>query len=149
MSAALRRKIFAACRELGLDEDARRDLQRRATGHESLSGMSEPDLRKVLKALENAGFKPTPKPGLRPRAPRGDLRFIHKLWRLLGEAGVLDNPTREGLNAFVRRRFGEAWGYVPRDIDDLREPAQIDDVVTALKRWCQRTDTGYDRDLHS
>ena len=137
MSAALIRKVHVACRQLGLDEETRRDLQRQVTGVDSLSAMSEPQLKAVLKTLENRGFKPSKKAGHKG-APRADLRFAHKLWTLLGEAGALDVPGRAGLNAFIRRRFGGHWGAVPADIDMLTEAAQIADVIDALKAMCRR-----------
>ena len=137
MKDALRRKIFAGCKVLGLDTDARRDLQLLTTGKGSLSDMTERELNAMVEALKNHGFKPVSKGRYKP-APRKDLRLIHVLWRLLGEAGHLDNPTRAGLNAFIRRRFGDAWGAVPRDVDDLRDWDKIDAVIQALVKWCER-----------
>lgn len=149
MSSAvtLKRMIHAACRELGLDTDSRRDLQLVATGKASMAEMSEAELRQVVEALKQRGFKPcgtpfhTSSPGKRkamPVAPRADLRFIHVLWRQLGEAGVLKRPGRDGLNAFIRSRFEGKWQSVPIDVDALREPGQINDVIRALKDMCSR-----------
>ena len=133
----LRRQIFAGCRTLGIDTDARQDLQLVATGKASLSEMDEGDMRKVLETLKAKGFKPTK--GRRFKsAPRSDLKYCHALWGALGRAGVLDRPDRAGLNAFVRARFGESWGHVPADIDLLRDAAQINAVVKALQAMCHR-----------
>lgn len=137
MTAALIRKVQVGCRQLGLDTETRHDLQRQVTGKASLSAMTEVELKAVLKALENRGFKPTAR-GPRPVAPRADLRFVHKLWALLGKAGALKQPGRAGLNAFIRARFGAHWGSVPADIDMLRDWGQIRDVIDALKAMCQR-----------
>jgi len=109
MSAALIRKVHIGCRLLGIDEDTRRDLQRQVTGKDSLSAMNEAELKGVLKALENRGFKPALK-GRHAPAPRADLRYVHKLWSLLGAAGALRAPSRAGLNAFIRARFGRVSG---------------------------------------
>ena len=144
MSAALIRKVHVGCRQLGLDTETRHDLQRQVTGKDSLSAMSEPELMAVLKALENRGFKPAPK-GRHAPAPRADLRFVHKLWSLLGAAGALREPGRAGLNAFVRARFAAKWGSVPADIDMLRDWAQIADVVDALKAMCRRAGVEIER----
>lgn len=137
MNAALIRKVHVGCRQLGIDEDTRRDLQRQVTGKESLSVMTEAELKGVLKALENRGFKPVAK-GRHASAPRADLRYVHKLWSLLGTAGALREPGRAGLNAFIRARFGKTWCSVPADVDMLREWAQIADVIDALKAMCRR-----------
>lgn len=137
MTQQLRKTIFVGCRELGLDDDARRDLQQRVTGKASLSVMTNPDLEAIVAELKAKGF--TPKSGKkRPLAPRADLRKIHVLWRLLGEAGALNNPTREGLNAFIQKRFGAHWNFVPVDIDMLRDHREISDVIDALHAWCNR-----------
>lgn len=155
MTAGLRRTIFAGCKSLGLDDEARRDLQLVVTGKDSLSAMSEPEMERLVAELRKRGFKPALKAPAKAvakargkSAPRADLRFVHVLWRLLGEAGKLDNPTREGLNAFVRRRFGKVWGAVPLDIDDLRDWENIDAIVQALKEWCKREGVPIDWDRH-
>ena len=129
------RTVHAAAREIGLDADDRRALQIVATGKASSADMSEAELDDVLAALKARGW--TPK-GRKAPAPRGDLRFIHVLWRLLFDAGAVDKGGAEGLNAFVRARFGEAWGSVPADIDMMRDGRQIADVIEALKAMCAR-----------
>lgn len=151
MSAALtlKRMIHVGCKQLGLDNDTRRDLQLIATGKASMSDMTEADLRKVVDALKNRGFKPygntwftSAKGGKRTkghdRAPRADLRFVHVLWTLLGEAGALKRPGRDGLNAFIRSRFEGKWQSVPIDVDAIRDAGQINDVTRALKDMCRR-----------
>ena len=146
---SLQKMIHVGCKQLGLDNDTRRDLQLVTTGKESLSQMTETDLLKVVSALKARGFKPFgnsyfkgrkgPLPSqVKPPAPRGDLRYVHVLWRLLGEAGAVTRPGRDGLNAFIRSRFEGKWAFVPIDVDALRDPAQISDVTRALKDWCKR-----------
>lgn len=137
----LQRKVHLACRQLGLDSDMRHDLQLAVTGKASMADMTPAELQAVVQELEKRGFKPGFKEaakGCRPAASRADLRFIHVLWRLLGEAGALERPGRDGLNAFLRARFERKWGAVPIDIDALREAGQINDVIRALKDWCGR-----------
>lgn len=148
MSDTLRRKIFAGCRDLGLDSDTRRDLQLVATGKASMSDMDDADMEKVVDALKERGFKPGIKGGFKPRPKRADLRLIHVLWRLLGEAGELTDPSRNGLNAFIRSRYGKAWGFELLDVDDLREPDQIETVVRTLKQWNLRAETAYNPGEH-
>lgn len=139
MTRALQKLIHAGCRELGIDADTRRALQLQATGKASMAEMTEADLRLVADRLKARGFDPA-RSGRRRHAPapRADLRLVHALWGVLGRAGKLDNPTRAGLNAFVRRRFGNAWGSVPADVDMLRDHRQIDDLIQALRAWCDR-----------
>lgn len=137
--ATLRKKIFVGCRQLGLDDEARRDIQLAATGKDSMKNMTETDLEAVVNALKNRGFKTA-----RPKADRADLRLVHVLWKKLGDAGELKQPDRPGLNRFIRARFGEAWGSVPADVDMLRDYRQIDQVVEALKAWGKRAGIDFD-----
>lgn len=152
----LQRMIHTACRQLGLDEDARRGLQVVATGKASMTDMTDAELRKVVAALQARGFKPggngyfrkgskAPSKASRPPADRADLRYVHVLWGLLGKAGHLDRPGRDGLNAFVRSRFEAHWSSVPIDIDTLRDARQINDVIQALQAMCRRHGVKVDR----
>jgi phage gp16-like protein len=139
MTRALQQKIHIGCRELGLDADARRDLQLAVTGKSSMRDMTEADLKRVLKRLSNDGFKaPAKRQPKHKIAPRADLRLVHVLWSELGQAGVLEQPGRDGLNAFIRSRFGESWGSVPADVDMLRNARKINQVIQALKSWSHR-----------
>ncbi|SNS44700.1 phage protein Gp36 family protein [Antarctobacter heliothermus] len=54
----LQKLIHVGCRELGLDADARRDLQQAATGKASMRDMTEADLRLVVDRLKASGFDP-------------------------------------------------------------------------------------------
>lgn len=137
------RTIFAACKSLGIDHDARRDLQLRLVGKASLTEMSEAE-REIVAAHLRAQSKGQARRGKHPAAPRGDLRLVHLLWSKLGAAGHLTKPGRDGLNAFVRTRFGEAWGTVPADIDMLRDAQKINEVVEALKSWMRRERVPFD-----
>jgi len=137
----LQRLIHVGCKQLGLDDETRHDLQLAVTGKASLADMTDAELQKVVSALQQRGFKSgftASSKGRRPVAPRADIRFIHVLWRLLGEAGALTRPDREGLNAFIRARFEGKWQSVPIDIDALREASQINDVTRALKDMARR-----------
>jgi phage gp16-like protein len=137
------RMIHVACKQLGLDDDTRRDLQLQVTGKASMADMTDAELVAVISALKAKGFKSTsgvPKGSLTGRAParRADIRYIHVLWGLLGANGALTNPSRKGLNAFMREGFHKKWGAVPLDIDMLSDTAQIRAVTEALKAMAKR-----------
>lgn len=144
MTAALIRTIQVGAKQLGLDADTRRELQLRLVGKASLSDMTDAERQKVLDALKARGFRPTGGAKKHKAAPRGDLRLVHVLWAALAHAGVLKDPTRKGLNAFVRSRFEATWSFVPRDIDDLRDPKCIEQVLSALKAWVKRDCPDFD-----
>ncbi|WP_290741632.1 regulatory protein GemA [Amaricoccus sp.] len=137
----LQRLVHVGCRQLGIDAELRHDIQLAATGKASMAEMDEAELKLVVGALESRGFKPGFKgasKGGRAPAPRADLRYAHVLWGLLAAKGAVRAPGRDGLNAFVAKRFGKAWGATPIDVDALRDWRQIADLVDALKAWCKR-----------
>lgn len=137
----LQRMIHVGCKQLGLDDDTRRDLQLVVTGKASMADMTDAEMLKVVEALKLRGFKTGFKGAAkapRPVAKRADVRLIHALWGALGRAGKLKKPGREGLNAFLRSRFEQKWGAVPIDVDALTDWSQITDVIKALKDWCRR-----------
>lgn len=134
------RLIHVAARELGLDEDTRRDLQLVTTGKASLKDMSDDELNDVVEALKARGFAPGRKVSTKGRraANRGDVRFCHVLWGKLAKAGAVEKAGAAGLNAFIRARFEKAWGAAPIDIDQMRDWKQIASVIEALKGMCHR-----------
>lgn len=141
MSATTIRMIHVACRDLGLDEDTRHELQARVTGKASLSDMTERDLRLVVDELKAKGWTPAAKKtgkGFRNFASRGDIRFCHVLWGKLVREGAVQVTGATGLNAFIRQRFETSWGAVPIDIDQMRDHKQIATVIEALKAMCHR-----------
>lgn len=141
MTRPLQTLVHLACRELGIDADARHAIQLKVTGKESLCAMSEAELARMVDHFKALGFAPTSRTtnsGQRPAATRPDVRFAHVLWRLLADAGEVKVRGAKGLNAFIRQRFGGAWGSVPIDIDAMRDARQIAAVIEALKDWCAR-----------
>lgn len=136
------RTIHVAVRDLGMDDDSRRDLQRLVTGKASLAAMTTAEQLAVLDALKARGFTPSGgRPGgktHRKPASRGDVRFCHVLWGKLARAGAVDKPGAAGLNAFIRSRFEAAWGSAPLDVDQMQDHAQIATVIEALKAMCRR-----------
>ncbi|WP_425072562.1 gp16 family protein [Sagittula sp. S175] len=144
MTASLIRTIQVGARQLGIDKETRQTIQLRLVGKASLADMTDAERQKVLDDLKARGFKPTGGAKKHKMAPSGPLRLVHVLWAALGHAGVLTDPTRNGLNKFVRSRFEKTWSFVPRDIDDLREPEQIEQVLSALKSWVRRDCPDFD-----
>ncbi|MVO18265.1 gp16 family protein [Parasedimentitalea huanghaiensis] len=145
MTRTLQQKIHVGCRQLGMDADARRALQLAVTGKHSMKDMDHAELLMLIKRLNSDGFKPSSKgPKKHKTASRPDLRLVHVLWAKLGEAGALRDPSRAGLNKFIRARFGNTWSSVPADVDMLRQWPQIDAVIQALRSWGARADIDFD-----
>lgn len=137
------RMIHVAARDLGLDEDTRRDLQLVATGKASLTEMSDAEIEAVAAALKAKGFKAGRAGKSRAPAARGDIRFAHVLWGKLVAANAVQARGAAGLNAFVRSRFEKTWGAAPLDIDQMRDAKQIATIIQALKGMCDRAGVTY------
>ena len=137
------RTIYACAKAAGLDNDSRRDVFERLTGKRSLSLMSSDEHERIVAEMKR--LAPARPPRKNATAKRGDIRFVHVLWKLLGDAGALDKPGRAGLNAFIRRRFAHLWDAVPMDVDAMTDPKEISQVINALKEWCGRAGVELDR----
>lgn len=138
MSAAIRKlqmTIHAAAREIGISSQDRQAMQLIATGKASTSEMTEAELQVVVDALKARGWSPKGRGG-RKTSARPDIRFVHVLWRLLGDGGHVQKD-RQALNSFIRTRFG-ARGAAVLDVDMMRDPQQIAAVTEALKAMCKR-----------
>lgn len=145
MSASIRRlqkTIHAAAREIGMTSGDRQAMQMIATGKASTSDMTEAELQSVVDALKARGWKPKGRAG-RKQSSRPDIRFIHVLWRLLGDAGHVQKDRR-ALNSFIRTRFG-AQGAAVLDVDMMRDAKQIAAVTEALKAICKRHSIAVER----
>ena len=96
--ARLMRACHAACRKLGLDDDARHDVQIDVTGIASMRDMDAGELGRLLNHLNrrhlagHAGAGPGAGGADGGRrhatAPRADLRLVHALWGELGRRGA-------------------------------------------------------------
>ena len=142
MSAAGRspewRKARAAiqrrARELGLDEDARRALQRRETGKDSCADMSVAELRRVVSAMSRRPVTCAAHDGARSggavSAHELDAKLV-ALWISGWHLGIVRDRSDAGLAAWLSRHFRID---VPRWPDF---PAKAR-AVEGLKAWLAR-----------
>ena len=117
------RAVLAACRRLGLDEDARKDLQLELTGVGSMSDMSEGQLGQLLDHL-NRDYRGT-------NPDRAHIAKAKALWWSLYWLGAIDEPGDKALSAFVKRQTGIA---ALRFLDHRGAFS----VIEALKSWLER-----------
>ncbi len=130
MSAALKRAVHAACREHGLDTDARRDLQRRVTGKASLTQMTPDEIRALLDHLNGGtGRRGQARDALPRGATTGKLRA---LWISGWHLGVVRDRTDRALASFIRRQTGldaARWAH---------DPADAAKAIQGLEAWLAR-----------
>lgn len=135
----LRKHVFAICRELGLDDDTRRDLQLEVTGKSSTSKMTVDDMNAVITALRERGWKPHT--GAKGEdwidVKRPDQKKIIAIWGQIAREGHVE-PGAAAINRFINNRnFHVKWSAAPTDIRMIgRERAS--DVIEALKDLARR-----------
>lgn len=123
------RLIHTAKRELGLDDDAYRDLLARETGQRSAKDLDLDQLGAVVEALRRAGFRAKPRVSTLKEPQH---RLVAALWRELHQAGAVADGSARALSAFVRRQTGiERLEWLPS--------AEAAKVVEALKAWRARS----------
>ena len=137
----LRRAIFAACRQRGIDSDLRHEIQLGATGKASLTEMTTDDMRKVLDAVNGRRRRTGGKPN-RLKGPTGSLpdgphtSKLRALWISAWWLGVVEDRSDEALGAWIRRQTG-------LDAARWATPVQTSACIEALKGWMAR-DGGVD-----
>lgn len=120
---ALMRAVMAACKQQGIDNDTRVDLQKRVTGADSMADMSIGQLRRLRDHL-NRGSKA-------PSGQRSVVGKIRALWWSLYWIGAVERPNDEALNAFVKR---QSQIQHINFLDHVRAAS----VIEALKSWLER-----------
>lgn len=141
MSAAVFRLIAVGCRDLGIDDEARKAMLLARYGVESRKDLSPDQLSDLVKHLKASGFQPTrgnQTGGKRPMSQHGYIRKIWALWGNLKRAGVLDaTDTDVALVAFVNRH--RKAGHMDR-VDQLEWMTEVEasPIIEALKAWCRR-----------
>jgi hypothetical protein len=128
--ATARKRWFAACREAGLDEAARRAVQVRVCGHDSAAGMGTRDFNRCLDDLKARKLW---KPKKRAVSDKADIRLVFALWGELGRMGALRDPSPAALRAFCRR-------MARVDDPEWLTGEQAQKIIEALKAWKARGD---------
>lgn len=126
-------KIHIAKKDLGLDDNTYRQMLRTVTGKDSAKTLTLVECDKVLTHCKSLGWKPKastkPKADTDWRAPR--IKLIKDLWVQLGEAGVLRNPSNEGLLNFCKPLM-----TVPKL--EWATSQSLNRIVETLKAWQAR-----------
>lgn len=121
--------VHIARKDLGLDEEAYREVVSRvSSGRCSSAGdLTERELERMIASFKSRGWR-----GGRPQ--RSGSPHVRKIWALWGDMcrkGLVREPTRKALRAFVVRMTDVA------DPEWLT-PAQAGVVIEALKAWQAR-----------
>ena len=111
----LNRAVRAACKERGIDNDARKALVLQVTGKASLGDCAPDEVRAVLGRVKGAGRgRGQASAGKRHRANNlsdhpavaSRQKKILALWLVIYDLAIMDDNSDAALNAFVRRHSG-------------------------------------------
>ncbi|WP_339860430.1 regulatory protein GemA [Thalassospira alkalitolerans] len=129
-------KIEIAKKELGLDDDAYRDIiAQKFAGKSSRTQLGNRQLDELIQHFKSLGFKPrrrAPKRAGRAQLSSSDTaRKIRALWVSLYHLGMLSDPSESAMGAFIKRQA---------KVDDARflAPEEAYKVIEALKSWATR-----------
>jgi phage gp16-like protein len=140
-------KVHLAAKELGLDEDARRDVLERVTGRRSAGDCRDDQLDAVLAEFKRLGWTPkssakartgtAPISGRRPATHPVALK-ARAMWISLWNLGVVRSSTEASLEAFAKRQLR---------VDRLQwaDQGQGYRLIEALKAMAERA--GWSQDL--
>lgn len=132
-----RKMWFGACKDAGLDEEARRAVQARICGKDSASAMSVRDFNSCVEDLKSRGLW-TPKvksggAGYHKPSDKLHVRKVFAIWADMCRSGIPDTPTRAALVAFVKKMT---------DVDNPNWMTvdQASKVTEGLKAWRKRVE---------
>lgn len=123
-----RRALFAACKSLGMDDDARRDMLQSIIGKSSSKDLTPREWSKLLNHINKlTGFSPKQNRKLDTSAEATKVRAI---WLLLHQIGEVRDPSEKALASYCKRIA---------KVDDLHwAGARIHVLIETLKKWAQR-----------
>ena len=123
-----RKALFAACRSLGMDDDARRDMLQAVIGKPSSKDLTPREWSKVLNHINKlTGFESKQTRKLDTSADASKVRAI---WLLLHQIGEVRDPSESALASYCKRIA---------KVDDLHwAGAKIHILIETMKKWAQR-----------
>lgn len=121
---ALLARVHIAWKEMGIKEDAYRDILRRVTGQESARALGDGQLTLVLDEFKRLGWAPKVR---HPVSANPQVRIIYAIWKDI--QALLPTPAdRAELRAFTRRMTG-------KDAPEFCDGREATLVIEGLKGW--------------
>ena len=135
--AARRRAVHAAARQLGMEEDARRDMLEHVAGVRSTSSLTMDSAKAVLDHLRKVGAvrpgKPSRNVGEHPGTPRATRRtgaLVSKIEAQLADMGLAWEYARQ-----ILRRVSGGWqqeGQLGKEAFEFATPEDLRKVIATL-----------------
>ncbi len=122
--------IRIATGQIGMDDDAYREMLQTVIGKRSLKGSTPQEQWRVVEALKGLGFQPRPihKGKELPSDPQA--KKIRALWLTMADCGVVRDRSERALNNYVRRITGQTLA------DATTKQCIV--VIETLKSWLDR-----------
>lgn len=133
--------IHCVHKALGLSKDDACALKQAVTGVQSAGDMTPAQQKRYLAhlhRLQAVNQAPSRAPVQRSVDDAVDARWLkaRALWHQLAQAGLVHTNTDAALTAYVHRQTGmSTWRFC--------NSYQINQVIEALKRWCERAPVGH------
>ena len=125
-------RIHIAKKELGLDDDAYRDVLARVTGKTSSKDMTTGERNRVIDELMRLGWRGGASTTVSKRLEGKYARKLQALWISGWHLGIVRDRSDDALIAFVKRQTGIEHTRFLHHEDDARK------VIEALKGWLAR-----------
>ena len=127
-------KIHIAKKELGLTDEAYRDIMRERFGKDSAAKLTGSQAFHLINHFKSLGWRPKYQhklPGVYSKPTDAQDRKIIAMWMSLHKAGIIKNRSDRALQAFVKRMTKK---------DNLRWCTTADKniIIEALKQWEDR-----------
>ncbi|MDR3631735.1 MAG: regulatory protein GemA [Desulfocapsaceae bacterium] len=138
-SRAALAKIHIAKKELGLSDDAYRDILSMHFNVPSAAGLTDRQATVLLNTFKAKGWKErrAQKKSASPKYKDARMRKVVAIWITLGQAGAVRNRSDKALQAYVKRLSG---------MNNLLwcNSRQLDIIIASLKQWALREDVDLD-----
>ncbi len=129
-------KVHVAIKAVGMTDDEYRGVLRDRFDVDSSAELTNGQLHTLLAICRAHGFQDAPgtKAKVKPKvelASDGQSKMIRGLWLELRDAGVLRDPSEQGLATFIKRQTG---------VERLEwlSTSKASQVIEALKAWVAR-----------
>lgn len=130
-------KIKIAQKQLGLDEEAYRDLLARITRKSSASLLEIAELDRVLNEMRRLGFRDQApaRAGERPMAEDRQSKLIRSLWLQLHQAGKVSDPSESALAHWAKGQLNSSSGIEALQWLSVLQKSRL---IESLKSWIER-----------
>jgi len=140
---AMMAQLHIAPKELGMDEDMRRDfIAANCGGKRSSIDLTFSEKFKLLQAFKDAGWKPKKRNIKKKHQYKlSTSRKMIALWRELYFLGVVRDNRHDALEAWIANQVNLKSQQIPRRRSpDTLNVSEINTLIEQLKQWIDRVD---------